>query len=465
MSEGLIERRRIVLAGLSTRTDLALPLDESLADALRMSGLGGAAALTVLGPLGYEIDAATVAENLVEGGLYTLVDLNADPVRADQATGLTDEQRADHGARWVLLAVTALLLVAVAGAAAALEPVLRLIAALVALIAALATAVAWTGRAQDSLALRGVVAPAALSFAAGALLIPTSLEQTLHLSVTTGFFAAGVGTTLIALMTRVRSIRAAASTVSILLVGFGAVWATTLLVRWGPVEAATICLGMVPLMLRALPSALVNLPDGAFINYKHFMSNRWSVRGAIPESPTSVDASGIREVVTDSWARLGSGTIVLSFVAALFAPVVLLRGWNGDPFVVSGGIALLTCILLSLLLVPRHAGSRLLHWAPRASAFVVLVAGAVAVSAGVGPWLGTGPGSAPAPSLLLIAAAGMFLIAVVTVAVTRPVSRGARSLAWSRVGDVFEALGVALALPAALLHADVLTLLRGMMAA
>jgi hypothetical protein len=47
---------------------------------------------------------------------------------------------------------------------------------------------------------------------------------------------------------------------------------------------------------------------------------------------------------------------------------------------------------------------------------------------------------------------------------TRPVSHGASSLVASRTGDVVEAIAVALALPAALLHADVLTLLRGMMA-
>lgn len=465
MNGGLIERRRIALAGQSGRMDLALPLDESLADALVVSGLGGTGALAVLGPHGYEIDATTLAEDLVEGGLYTLVDLDVVAARAESTAGRRDEERTDHGARWVLLAVAALLLVAVAGIAAALDPFLRLLAALVALIGALTTAVVWTGRAHDVLALRGVVAPAALSFAAGALLIPASLEDAGHLSIAAGFLAAAVGIALIALMTRVRSVRAAAGTVSIVLVIFGAVWAATLLLRWGPFAAAAICLGLAPLMLRALPSALVNLPDGAFIDYKHFMSNRWTVRGAIPESPTSVDALGINEVVADSWARLGSGTVVLSLIAALSAPVVLLRAWGDDPFVISGGIALLICVVLSLLLVPRHTGSRLLRWAPRLAAFVVLVTAVVAVSAGIGPWFGAGAGGAPAAWQLLIVAVGMFLIAVVAVAVTRPVSRGARSLAWSRVGDVFEALAVALALPAALLHADILTLLRGMMAA
>lgn len=463
MNEGLTERRRIVLSNSGVRTDLALPLDESFADVLRAGGFASTAAPSILGPHGYEVDGATLAEDLVEGGLYTIVDL--DPVLdpASTAPVAAEESRADHGVRWVLLAVVALLLVACAGISTELDPWLRLAAAAVALIGALSTAMAWAGRAREDFALRGVVAPAALSFATGVLLVPVTLEGAPHLSVATGFFAAAIGTTLIALMTRVRSIRAAASTVAILLVGFGAVWAVTLLLRWGAAEAATICLGLIPLMLRALPSALVNLPDGAFIDYKHFMSHRWTVRGAIPESPGFVDASGIRATVADSWSRLGAGTIVLALVASLSAPVALLRDWSDDPFVVSGGIALQVCLVLSLLLVPRHTGARLLRWAPRAAVVVMLVVVVLSVPAGLGPWASTGGGSAPAPMLLV--AVGMFAIAVVAVAVIQPVSRGARSLAWSRAGDVFEALAVALAMPAALLHADVLTLLRGMMAA
>ena len=46
-----------------------------------------------------------------------------------------------------------------------------------------------------------------------------------------------------------------------------------------------------------------------------------------------------------------------------------------------------------------------------------------------------------------------------------PIARGARSLAWSRTGDVIEWLAIALALPAGLMAADAIDLLRGMMGA
>ena len=49
---------------------------------------------------------------------------------------------------------------------------------------------------------------------------------------------------------------------------------------------------------------------------------------------------------------------------------------------ISGGIALQVCLVLSLLLVPRHTGSRLLRWAPRAAVVVMLAAEAAVEARG-----------------------------------------------------------------------------------
>ncbi|MDQ4215256.1 hypothetical protein [Microbacterium capsulatum] len=473
VSGGVIERRRIALAGERARVDLALPFDETLADVLRTSGLGEISVpggrLAVLDPLGYEVDAATLGEELVEGGLYTVVDLPARTAEPEQRRrGGHGPDRVDHGSRWLLLVVCAVLLLAAVTGTTLLDTWIRFATALLAAAGAAVTAVVWTRteRAAGALALRGVFAPAALSFAAGALLIPASLGGTalpgaVQLSTAAGLLAAAITTALIALLTA-RRIRAAAGTIAILLVAFGAVWGFALLVHWGAPASAAICLGLVPLLLRGLPSALVNLPEGSFIDYEHFMSSRWTVRGTIPEPVTEVRPESVRRVVDESSARLTAGTVLLAAAAAVFAPIALLGEWGEDPFVVSGGIALTACVVLALLLIPRHTSARVLRWSPRAAAVVVLL---VAVAA-----FATGPagrglfGGALPSSVVLPLAAVLFVAAVVAVALTRPVSRGAGSLAWSRVGDVVEALAVALALPAALLHADVLTLLRGLVA-
>ncbi len=453
MSVETVERRRIVLQSEDRRFDLSLPFDETLDDALVLSGLSTADRFATIGPGGFEIPGDTECEDLIDGGLYALIDRTALAPQA-RATGAPERpSRADHGARWWMLGVSGLLLVAVFAQGAG-DPLLRLLIGLLLVAGAVSGAVAWSRR--DSAAgvrgILGVLAPVLLSFSAGALLIPAQLDASAHLSAASGFLAAGITTSVIAVSARARPMRAAAGTATVLLVGLAAVWGISLLLRWGPAEAAAISLGLVPLGLRALPSSLVNLPEGYFIDYKHFMTSRWTVRGAIPESVGLLRPERIIAVVDDSSARLIAGTAVLSVVAALMAPLAFLRPWPDDPFVISGGIALLVCVALALLLTPRHTTSRVLRWLPRAAAAVVsVVAGLQAAAA-----LGSG--------FQVLGAAVLFAVGLAAVAVIIPVSRGASSLIWSRFGDAFEWLAVALALPAALLYANVLSLVRGMMA-
>lgn len=352
-----------------------------------------------------------------------------------------------------MLAVSGLLLVAVFAQGAG-DPLLRLLVALVLVVGTLGGAIAWARR--DSMAgvrgILGVLAPVVMSFAAGALLIPASLEASAHLSTASGFLASGITTAIVAVSARARPMRAAAGTATVLLVSLAAVWGLALLLRWSPADAAAISLGLVPLGLRALPSSLVNLPEGYFIDYKHFMTSRWTVRGAIPESVGVLRTERITAVVDDSSARLVAGTAVLSVVAAVMAPVAFLRPWSADPFVVSGGIALLVCVILALLLTPRHTTARILRWLPRAAAGAVFLVAALQAALALGA------------GFQILGATALFAVALVAVAVVVPISRGSSSLIWSRFGDAFEWLAVALSLPAALLFADSLSLLRGMMA-
>jgi hypothetical protein len=57
--------------------------------------------------------------------------------------------------------------------------------------------------------------------------------------------------------------------------------------------------------------------------------------------------------------------------------------------------------------------------------------------------------------LLAVGAAAAFIVI--------PAARGAQSLFWSRFGDVFEWIAIALSLPAGLLAADAIDVLRGVM--
>jgi hypothetical protein len=103
------------------------------------------------------------------------------------------------------------------------------------------------------------------------------------------------------------------------------------------------------------------------------------------------------------------------------------------------------------VLAPRHSATPVLRWVPRAAAAVVVLLVAVGLSATIGV------------VAIFVAAGSLLVIGLTTAIILVPIGRGARSLVWSRLGDFFESLAVAFAFPAALLAADVLTVLRGMM--
>lgn len=435
------------------RVDLSLPLDETLEDALVLSGLSTAERFITIGPGGFEIPGDTECEDLVDGGLYALIDRTALAPQARTSQAAHGATRADHGTRWWMLAVAGLLLFAIFAQGVG-DPLLRLLVALLVAVGAISGAVAWSRRdaAAGVRGILGVLGPVILSFAVGALLVPAGLEASAHLSAAAGFLAAGTTMAIIAVSAKARPMRAAAGTATVLLVVLAAVWGLTLLMRWGQAEAAAVSLGLIPLGLRALPSSLVNLPEGYFIDYKHFMTSRWTVRGAIPASVGLLRPERIVAVVDDSSARLIAGTAVLSSVAALMAPIAFLRPWPDDPFVRAGGIALFCCVGLALLLTPRHTTSRILRWFPRAAAAVVFFVAGLQAAVALGS------------SFHILAAAVLFAVGLLAVVVIVPISRGASSLVWSRFGDTFEWLAVALALPSALLYADALSFLRGMMA-
>ncbi|MGX5694877.1 hypothetical protein ACWKWP_01655 [Agromyces soli] len=474
MTLAAVERRRITLLGDAGSVDLAVPTDDRLDDALRRCGL-------VLDPRtqfvvdrnGYQVDPATPGAQLDDGGVYAVVAVGAGTKGKRRARSAADaERRTEHGALWLLLGLVPLLAVVIvalaaegsaaggasgsggpsgsAGAAAGI----RIAIAVVLGIAAIAPAVAWALRSDRQGAASPIVmaAPLALAAASVAVLVPGDLVAAGQLRIAVGLLASAVLALVLAVCTADAPLRAAWGTVALLLLSLAGVWGAALLLHMPIPSAAAVTLGLVPIVLRALPSTLVNVPDGMFIDYRHFMSTRWSVRGAIPDSPAAIATADAERVVRASTARLTAGTLVLSLATVAAAPLAAPGLASAEPLTSIGTIALFICLVLALLLTPRHTTGRALRWLPRAAAIVVLLSG-VAVLAGV-----VGPAGG------LVAGASVFAIAVVVAVASLPIGRGASSLVWSRVGDIVEWLAVALALPAALLAANSIELLRGMMA-
>ena len=453
------ERRKIVVLSGEQRIDAAVPLDDSLGEALR--GLGyelEPGRHAVLDRSGAEADLDAPGGDLHDGALFSIVDLKIVGAQGPAAARAAAAVRDDKGAVWWLLGTASVVIAAVAlldaGTTGTLADVgVRLIAGFVLGGGAVASAVFWAMRrprdvTSEALAM---LAPLALAFAAGVVAIDPALDSSVHLAVLTGLLAAGVLATLLAATVDALRLRSAAGAASIILLGLSAIWAVTLLGGMGAADAAILSAGAVPLAMRFLPSTLVNVADGYHIDYKHFMSSRWTVRGVIPESPGRIEMTEVRDVVDASSARLVTGVVLLSLVVALFLPLAFTRPIADSPFVVGGTIASVCTLAIALTLAARHYATPVLRWVPRAAAAVVVLVAAVGVSVMFG-------------QLVVLVVAGALLLSGIGAAVALvPIGRGARSLAWSRLADVFEWLAVVLSFPAALLAADVLSIVRGMM--
>lgn len=454
-----LSRRCFALLAGDHRYDLAVPLDDSLDEVVHRLGLQLVPGRhAIVDASGRTTSPSVLGADLTEGTLLTIVDL--DLATAPGRSRRTRADRQEHGTVWWLLGVAGVLLAALvladAGSATLLPDVaLRILAGVLLAGGAAASALFWVAHrpADSPRAALAMLAPLVLAFDGGAIIVPPLLPEAGHLAVTAGLLASGIVAGLLAVVLVSPRLRAGARTATVVLLVLAAVWGVTLFAGAGPIAAAAISAGLVPLGLRALPSTLLEVPEGHHIDYAHFMTSRWTVRGVIPEDPGPIVMSDVRGEVAESSARLLVGGVLLSAVPPLVVPTVLPGLGSPDPFVFGGTIALLAALGLALLLTPRSAAHPVLRWAPRVAAALVL--GEIALSiAFAGPVL-----------LLTVAAAALLGLAVLAGALVVPIARGSSSLVWSRLADAGEWLAVALALAAALLAADGLDLVRGMMSA
>ena len=270
--------------------------------------------------------------------------------------------------------------------------------------------------------------------------------------MTNALLAAAVLSGLLAVAASTGAVRAGVATGSGTLLIVAVIWGACLLLGLPATAAPAITLGAVPVALRALPSILLDVPPGMFIDYERFQRTRWSVRQQLPEPGGPVTMPAVSRLVDESSARLLVGTAVLCGAAALSAPFAVPAFDGDDPIVLGGQIGVLACAVLALLFGARRFSAPALHWLPRIAAVVVLCCVAASLARlGPGGWL-------------VVLCALLLLAGLIAAAAAVPVARGARSLSWSRAADVFEWLAVALSLPAGLLAAGAIELLRGMMA-
>lgn len=449
------QRRRIAIVDGDTRHDLLVPPVASIADTLATLGIRQEVGRDVLLEVdGREVSPLIRVDDLADGTVLALVDLSQ-RVKQGRRRRHDPTRGQAPGAWWVLGGVALVLAVVSLVAPDAVSPLARLALAVAVAVLAIASGLVLAVRASGAATGTdaALVAVLALGFAAGTGIVPSLPAATTLLQVFVGLLFAAVLSGLLSLVGRPAGIHARLSAATTLLLVLAAVWGAGLAFGLPVTAPAAVTVGLAPVVLRILLATLVDVPPGLFIDYERYQTTRWSVRQQLPEEIHFIGSADARDLVARSTGRLIAGTFVLTVAVVLCAPLAVPDMDLSDPLVFSARIALVSTVVLALLLGARRFSIPLLRWLPRLAAGAVVVVMVLAATRGAG-------------AVMLTVLAGICLVVgAIAALVIIPTSRGAQSLRWSRFGDVIEWIAIALSLPAGLLAADTVDLLRGMMGA
>lgn len=456
-------RRRVAIRDGAVSYAVVAPVDMTMDAVLARIGIDH-------GPIGLrdrtgaDVDPARTLRDCADGDVFAIVDTTA-MVTARRGRGV-ERGGMRSGAAVAAVGSFAVVIVALSPVVVRIPaPLSALLGALIAVSAVAAGVFAVRRSAPpeaspseadqtaDGLgALGGAYAPLALMFAAGLLIAPWLASSSAYVAVICALSAVAVlsaGLALVAVSPTTSGALGAISGTTAVVAG---VWMLVLIVGLSPTAACALTLGLAPLALRILPTVLVTARPGMFIDFVRFQVLRWSARQREPEPARPVGAAQAKAMVARSDAQWRAATAVVCLAAAVSAPFAIVPLHVDDMLILVGQIVLALCVAFALMLRSGRSPRGLLRWMPGAAAVVVVVASGVAVVDVVGR------------DLLGAVALLVLLAAVVVAAVIVPIGRGMRSLAWSRVGDRVDAVAVAFALPAGLLVAGLIGLLRGVMA-
>lgn len=436
-----------------SRVDLVVPAGDALDHALAVAGVRLGPGDRVFGPGGVTVEPGTSAAELLEGGLYS--------VASARAAMELDRRGAAAGAGFRLLpwGLVATALSAAAIALASESSALRWSAAAIIGVAALVSALMTALRAGEEADALEFFPGMVLGAIAGVLSAPRGAAGMdgatwdAMFACALGFAGVALVAALLSALGRARSVRAGAATAAVIASVAALLAAACPLIGWGLREFFIVAAAASVLMIRALPALLVNVDEGYSIDYGRFMALRWTVRGRVPRFIERVDSDEVRSMVAVTEARLRTATVLFAVLAVPGVTLAVLPLTTGNLIERIGAGVFLCFAVAALMLVSRRMVAPMLKRPQRLAALGAAL-GATALLAGAP--------EAPAPWLLPAAGVVLF-VGVVVGAGSVALQRGARSLGWSRVGDIVEAIAVAMVLPAGLLAAGAIDVLRGVL--
>lgn len=444
MSSVRSQQRRIALQAAGRVHDLAVPAQDALGSALIAMGLLPHDQERIIDPAGHAIELDTPAGDLREGGLYSIVAPAAHSTKADE--------HSHHGAPallpWALLAFGLLTLTfgvvlenRGGGGGASWAVAIA--------CCGLLTLLAW-GRGAEQAGY--VWVPLAVGGAAAFVLLwrldPTATPQ----AVAAGMATIAVGGALLTLIGESTATRAIGAPIAIISAAIAAALFIGGLLDWNLLQTSVVIGAAACVGLRAVPYLVVKVDDGYHIDYGRFMLVRWTVRGRVPPYLPHVETETIRERMRTIEARL---RVAMVYLSALTAVGMWAAAWHLDAASRLERISAAVVIALigfGVLLVSRKTTARELK--------VPLRVAAAAGSAGAAALAGV-RSSAIAGNTAVIVAAALLLGGIIAATIAPALARGARSIGWSRMGDIVEAIAIAFVVPAALVSVGTIDILRG----
>jgi len=453
---------RLVVGVGPDQRHVALRGDVALADALRAALVPlDAPGTAVLDSAGRRLDLALpVGAQLDDGAAVHVVRPapaprgRRDPAADAEALARRPRPRAALlalagalGLVLLTLALTGAPAVALAGWDADLAPVLP--AALVVALVAASLVVAGTGRRRGGATPTAVAAAAtfaapALAAAAGAWAVLPDDAATVRLAGTVALVAATTASAVRAVIARAARIGDdEALVVLAALVVVGSTTTAALLLELPGTAAAAFLLGLTPVVLRVAPRLALAVPDEQLVDVSRVSRTADSVRHPRPRALGRVSERLVARTVAGAERRVTTAVVVATGLAVALVPLVV---GAREPGTMAGiaAIVLVAAVVVAFVLVPRVARDPATRWLPRLAAGLVLVAASVAVPAGA----------------RVAVAAGAILLALVVTAVGAALGRGWHSVVASRAADACEGLAVVLALPAAVVAADLVESIR-----
>ncbi|KRE62442.1 hypothetical protein [Nostocoides sp. Soil756] len=319
----------------------------------------------------------------------------------------------------------------------------RGVTALVLVVAAVAAALLTTGRRRGSVVVRLVAVPA-LAVSAG-LLVPLG-DSPSRLGVTVTL-AATLGAVVLALASSDGSNADRAERTAMTCLG-GVAVVVAASVMWGqpPTAAAAVVLGLAPLVIRALPSAGLDVDPTQLLDTDRLSTTVWSVRERHAGRRRRVTGRDVRERVDQARSVVSVGTAYLALLAA------------GAGWVLALAPALSTLAPWAQWVAPavaaaavgyqaRHVRDRLARSSMLAAAASLTTSATVAVVGWDDGWFWAVVGAA-------------LTLGVVALVAALALAGGWASPRMSRLADRVESLAVVLVLPLSVIAAGAVEALR-----